>query len=270
MRQLADCHMHTELCGHACGTPGDMFRAVAESNLIGAIMTEHLPLKPELDPEGIYSMRGDVDLLYVAELRDMRFDWDGADLVIGAEADWLSSDPEWTRKSVESARRQGVEVVLGSIHFIDGWAFDDPAFIHEWERVDVDRMWEQYFSEWIKAAKSGLFEVMAHPDLVKKFGYRATNERELIQEAARIVAEAGVLVEVSTAGWRKPVAEQYPSVEFIKACIEHGGNFTLGSDAHAPSEVGYEFDRAADLLLSLGVKKVAYPQRERMIRWLNL
>lgn len=270
MRQLADCHMHTELCGHACGTPEDVFRAVSEKGLIGAVMTEHLPLKPELDPEGIYSMRGEVDLLYVAELRDLRFDWDGADLVIGAEADWLSADPEWTRVSVESARKQGVEVILGSIHFLDGWAFDDPAYMGEWEHRNVDKVWEDYFTEWAQAARSGLFDVMAHADLVKKFGYRATNERELVHEAARVAAEAGVLIEVSTAGWRKPVGEQYPSVEFIKACVEHGVNFTLGSDAHAPSEVGYEFDRAADLLQSLGVEKIAYPQRERNIRWLSL
>lgn len=270
MRQLADCHMHTELCGHATGTASQMLKAVRDAGLVGAVMTEHLPLKEEFDPLGIYSMRGDVDMLYVAELRDLRFDWDGADLVIGAESDWLSVDPAWTHESVASARKAGVEVVLGSVHFLDGWAFDDPNYVEEWEKHDVDKVWEQYFTEWGKAASSGLFDVMSHPDLVKKFGYYHSNPAEIYDEAARIAAEAGVLVEVSTAGWRKPVAEQYPSVDFIKRFIDHGVNFTLGSDAHDPKEVGYRLDDAADLLLSLGVKRAAYPQKNGDIRWLDL
>lgn len=270
MRRLADCHMHTELCGHAKGTPSQMFKAVQDAGLAGAILTEHLPLKPELDPEGIYSMRGDVDVLYVAELRDIRFDWDDADLVIGAEADWLSSDPDWTRASVARAREIGVEVVLGSVHFLDGWAFDDPNYIAEWEKREVDKVWEQYFSEWAKAASSGIFDVMAHLDLVKKFGHRSQYEEDFAQEAARVAAENNLLIEVSTAGWRKPVNELYPSIPFIKACIERGVDFTLGSDAHCPSEVGYRLNDAADILQSLGVSRVAYPQRERRIKWLDL
>lgn len=270
MRRLADCHMHTELCGHAEGTPSDMFKAVVENGLAGAVMTEHLPLKPELDPEGIYSMRGNIDLLYVAELRDIRFDWDGADLVIGAESDWISVDPEWTAESVRSARKSGVEVVLGSVHFLDGWAFDDPNYLEEWDKRDVDQVWEQYFSEWCKAASSGLFDVMSHPDLVKKFGHIASNPLDFYEEAARVAGEAGVLVEVSTAGWRKPVKEQYPAVGFINRLKDHGVSFTLGSDAHSPSEVAYRLDDAADLLLSLGVKQCAYPQKGGEVRWLDL
>lgn len=262
--------MHTELCGHAVGTPSDMLTAVVKAGLAGAVMTEHLPLKPELDPEGIYSMRGDVDLLYVAELRDLRFDWDDADLVIGAESDWLSVDPEWTAQSVASARKAGVEVVLGSVHFLDGWAFDDPNYLEEWDNRDVDKVWEQYFSEWCKAASSGLFDVMSHPDLVKKFGHYATNPLDFYEEAARVAAQAGVLVEVSTAGWRKPVKEQYPAVDFIKRLHAHGVSFTLGSDAHDPQEVGYRLNDAADLLLSLGVETCAYPQKKGEVRWLEL
>lgn len=270
MRRLADCHMHTELCGHAKGTPSEMYKAVKAAGLAGAIITEHLPLKPELDPEGIYSMRGDVDSLYVAELRDIRFDWDDSDLVIGAEADWLVDDPQWTIDSVARARAQGIEVVLGSIHFLSGWAFDDPAYISEWDKRDVDKVWENYFNEWAKAASSGIFEVMAHLDLVKKFGHRSQYEEDFAQEAARVASENQVLIEVSTAGWRKPVNELYPSTTFIKACAERGVNFTLGSDAHCPSEVGYRLNDAADILQSFGVEKVAYPQKEGRIKWLEL
>lgn len=270
MRRLADCHMHTVLCGHACGEPAEMLNAIIEKNLLGGIITEHLPLDPSLDPEGIYSMRGDVDLLYVAELRDLRFDWDKANLVIGAEADWLSSDPEFTKRSVTEARKAGVEVVLGSVHFLNGWAFDDPAYLHEWEERDVEKVYDEYFSAWVDAASSGLFDVMAHPDLVKKFGHRSKREDDFAAEVARVAKENNVLLEVSTAGLRKPVQEIYPSELFIKHSIAKGCDFTLGSDAHSPMEVGYKLDKAADLLLSLGKDRVAYPQKEGRIQWIDL
>lgn len=270
MRRLADCHMHTELCGHACGTASDMLAAVERAGLVGAVMTEHLPLKPELDPDGTYSMRGDVDLLYVAELRDLRFDWDGADLVIGAESDWLSEDPDWTAQSVREARSAGVEVVLGSVHFLDGWSFDDPSQIAEWDSRDIDSVWERYFTEWCKAASSGLFDVMAHPDLVKKFGHIASNPADFYDEAVRVAAEAGVLLEVSTAGWRKPIGQLYPDEYMIERLIEAGVGLTLSSDAHHPDEVGYRLQEAADVLVRLGATRTAYPQRDGRVRWLDL
>jgi len=247
-----------------------MIDAIAWAGLYGAVMTEHLPLKRELDPDGIYSMRGDIDLLYVAELRDMRFDWDGLNLVIGAEADWISTDVAWTKESVRSAREKGIEVVLGSVHFLDGWAFDDPDQREVWDTKEVDKVWEQYFSEWCKAAQSGLFDVMAHPDLVKKFGHFARDAAQYYDEASRVAASAGVLCEVSTAGWRKPVGQLYPDSLMIELLIQRGVGLTMGSDAHAPDEVAYRFDTCARTLYELGARQVAYPQRERRVTWLEL
>jgi len=270
MRALADCHIHSELCGHAQGTPAQMVQAIVDAGLYGAVITEHLPLKPELDPDGVYSMRGDIDVLYVAELRDIRFDWDGLNLVIGAEADWISDDIAWTHQSVDEARKKGIEVVLGSIHFLDGWAFDDPSLIERWDAVDVDAIWEQYFTQWCAAARSGLFDVMAHPDLVKKFGHFASNAADFYDEASRVAAESGVLCEVSTGGLRKPVGQLYPDTLMIELLVQRGVGLTMGSDAHSPAEVAYGFDECAHTLYGLGARQIAYPQRERRVTWLEL
>jgi histidinol-phosphatase (PHP family) len=233
-------------------------------------MTEHLPLKPELDVDGTYAMRGDIDTLYVAELRDIRFDWDGLDLVIGAEADWISTDPEWTYASVRDAREKGIEVVLGSVHFLDGWAFDDPAQNEVWDTRVVEEVWEQYFTQWCEATQSGLFDVMAHPDLVKKFGHIARNAADYYDEASRVALESGVLCEVSTAGWRKPVGQLYPDSLMIELLVQRGVGLTMGSDAHDPCEVAYRFEDCAQELYALGARQVAYPQRERRVTWLEL
>ncbi|MCL2024978.1 MAG: histidinol-phosphatase HisJ family protein [Coriobacteriia bacterium] len=270
MRVLVDCHMHTQLCGHATGTLAQMVRAVADSGLIGAVMTEHLPLKPELDPDGIYAMRGDIDEQYVEQLRRIRGEWGGVGVVIGVEADWIASDPEWTRESVHDARAKGVEVVLGSVHFLDGWAFDDPDMMTEWDNRDVQAVWDEYFTQWCAAARSGLFEVMSHPDLVKKFGHIVDNALDYYDEAARVAAETGVLCEVSTAGWRKPVNELYPHETMIELLIQRGVGLTMASDAHNPSEVAYRFDDCAQVLYQLGARQIAYPQREGRVTWLEL
>jgi histidinol-phosphatase (PHP family) len=247
-----------------------MVQAIVDKGLYGAVMTEHLPLKPELDPQGIYSMRGDIDTLYVAELRDIRFDWDDLNLVIGAEADWISTDLDWTHESVKDARAKGVEVVLGSVHFLDGWAFDDPGQVGLWDDRVIEEVWAQYFSEWCKAAGSGLFDVMAHPDLVKKFGHIAHNAADYYDEASRVAAQSGVLCEVSTAGWRKPVGQLYPDSLMIELLIQRGVGLTMGSDAHAPDEVAYRFEECSRHLYELGARQVAYPQREGRVIWLEL
>jgi histidinol-phosphatase (PHP family) len=129
----------------------------------------------------------------------------------------------------------------------------------------VDAVWESYFDRLIDAACSGVFDVMAHPDLVKKFGHKPASDASLLyDEAARAFAEAGVAAEVSTAGFRKPVGEMYPGEAFLAALARHSVPMTLGSDAHHPSEVGYCFAEAASALRAAGYTRIAwYKQRVR-------
>jgi len=105
-----------------------------------------------------------------------------------------------------------------------------------------------------------MFDVMAHPDLVKKFGhFPSFDRRELYAEGAQVAADAGVLIEVSTAGLRKPVGELYPGAEFLAAFRAAGVAATVGSDAHEPAEVGFEIDAAYDALQTAGYDRVAFP-----------
>ncbi len=153
-------------------------------------------------------------------------------------------------------------MVLGSVHFLDDWAFDDPNLLERWDRTDVDAAWLRYFELVWDAAGSGLFDVMAHPDLVKKFGYRpAFDTSDLFDATAAAFARAGVAVEVSTAGLRKPVGELYPSTDFLAACARAGVSATLGSDAHHPDEVGFAFDVARTALLAAGYDRLVYFER---------
>jgi histidinol-phosphatase (PHP family) len=145
------------------------------------------------------------------------------------------------------------------VHFIDGLAVDgEPRLVDE---VGVEEAWARYFATLGRAAASGLFDSLSHPDLVKIFGHRA--EGFDYSEIADAVRDAGVAVEVSTAGLRKPVGELYPHPDLLAACRERGVPVTTGSDAHVPSLVGHEFDRARELLRAAGYETVTvFEQRQ--------
>jgi len=262
VRKLVDCHIHTARCGHASGTVDDYVTQGVRKGLYGMVITEHLALPDDVDPGHHLSMPA-CDLEdYLVEVDFARNRYPEIALVTGLEADYLAGREHETAAALDVARAHadGARFVLGSVHFIGDWAFDDPHHVEEWDHRDVDAAWREYFSLWASAAKSGMFDVMAHPDLVKKFGHFPTfDPRELYAEAARVAAEAGVLIEVSTAGLRKPVGELYPGPDLLAAFSAAGVAATVGSDAHEPSEVGYQIDAAYDALAAAGYATVAFP-----------
>jgi histidinol-phosphatase (PHP family) len=260
MRELIDCHIHTERCGHGTGTVAQMVGAAVFRGLSGIVMTEHLPLPTELDPTNHLSMPCEQLEPYAEEVREQAARVKGLDIVLGAEADWLPGREQYAEEVRAAAAELGVAVLLGSVHFIEEWAFDDPHNLDEWDARDIDTVWEEYFAQWCEAAESGLFDVMAHPDLVKKFGHRPNFDPcGLYDEAAAAAARGGVLIEVSTAGLRKPVGELYPGPELLASFRERGVGATVGSDAHATDEVGYHIEDAYRALADAGYEEVRFP-----------
>ena len=112
-----------------------------------------------------------------------------------------------------------------------------------------------------RAAQSGLFDSLSHPDLVKIFGARV--DAFDYTAVADAIADSGVAVEVSTAGLRRPVGELYPHPDLLAACRERGVPATTGSDAHVPELVGRDFDRARELLRSAGYETVTVFEQRR-------
>jgi histidinol-phosphatase (PHP family) len=262
VRNLIDCHMHTALCGHATGIVEDYVKAGVKMGLLGMAMTEHMALPRNLDQGRHLSMRPRDLEDYMVEVEFARTQFPQISIATGLEADYLRGREAETATALDAARdyNGGVTFVLGSVHFIGDWAFDDPNLIDEWEYRDVDAAWRDYFELWCEAAGSGLFDAMAHPDLIKKFGYFPSfDPRGLYAKAARCAADAGVAIEVSTAGLRRPVAELYPGPELLSAFASAGVRATVGSDAHDPLEVGYRIDAALDALLAAGYQTFSLP-----------
>jgi histidinol-phosphatase (PHP family) len=145
------------------------------------------------------------------------------------------------------------DYVIGSVHFLDGWGFDDARYLAGFESWNIDELYTRYFDVIGASAETGLFDTIGHCDLVKKFGHRPhTDPGEWYTSVAARFARAGVCVEVNTGGLRKPVAEAYPHPSLLGALRAAGVPVTFGSDAHAPGEVAADFATACDLLRQAG------------------
>jgi histidinol-phosphatase (PHP family) len=240
----------------------DYVEAARAAGLSTICFTDHLPL-PGGWPQH-YSMAAGEVAAYVQDVRAAALDaraWGGPEILCGIEADWLPACQAYTRDTLATL---DLDMVLGSVHFLDEWAFDDPDLIERYRSVDTDALWERYFDEFADAARSRLFDVMAHPDLVKKFGSRpSADPSALYEEAAESMADSGCAVEVNTAGLRKPAAEIYPSLSLLAACRRRGVPATIGSDAHDPREVGADRGSARALLQEAGYRSVVVFRHRR-------
>lgn len=178
----------------------------------------------------------------------------GLPVKVGIEVDWIPGREE------EIARVLAPypwDVVLGSVHFLGPWCVDFSPDVG-WPERNVDEVFEAYYRELARAAASGLFDVLAHPDLVKKFGHWPSfDPAPLWRDVVRAAAGAGCCVEVSTAGLEKPVGEIYPALEFLRMFREAGVPITLASDAHVPEEVGRHMDAAVSWAKQAGYDRVA-------------
>jgi histidinol-phosphatase (PHP family) len=183
---------------------------------------------------------------------------------LGLEVDFVPGAEERTASLLE---RCDLDYVLGSVHFVGDRAVDHEGWDIWTQAGDPDAVWRRYFEALAEAAGSGLFDVLAHPDLVKVWGSGRPRPRRdprfYYEPAVEAIAESGVAVEVSTAGLRKPVAELYPAADLARMCLEAGTSFTLSSDAHAPAEVGHAYERAIAEMRDWGIEEIATFERRR-------
>ncbi|MEM2906201.1 MAG: histidinol-phosphatase HisJ family protein [Candidatus Bathyarchaeia archaeon] len=251
-RVLVDYHVHTSLCGHAEGTPERYVRSAARKGLKELGFSDHLIF--HLDNRD-YSMPLSQLPEYIDSVRRLQARFSEPRVKLGVEVDYAPAVVEAIDRTLNGAK---LDYVLGSVHTVRGWVFDDERYIARYKTEDIDRLWDDYFRLVQEAARTGLFDAIAHPDLVKKFGYRPKKDpARLYVEAVDAFKEAGVCVEVNTSGLRKPVREIYPSEAFLRLCFEEHLPVTLGSDAHSPYEVAEGFEQALSMLGRVGYKQVA-------------
>ncbi|ADI02343.1 histidinol-phosphatase [Syntrophothermus lipocalidus] len=163
-------------------------------------------------------------------------------------------------------KKWDLDFVIGSVHFIDGWGFDRPDSRSGFDGADIDELYERYFRLVAQAVRSGLFDVIGHLDLIKIWGHRPARKRDLeyVEPFLLQMKRSGVVVEINTAGLRKPVNEMYPSPSLLKALFEADIPITFGSDAHEPGDVGRDLAKARELARQAGYRWcVGFDRRQR-------
>jgi histidinol-phosphatase (PHP family) len=148
------------------------------------------------------------------------------------------------------------DVLLGSVHWLGTWRFDvlsDPQVLAEWDHRDIDTVWEEYTRAMEELGASGVCDVFAHPDLVKIAGRVPGVPDEFYDRITEAAVRSGMAAEVSSAGWRKPLGEEYPAPPLLKRFVDHGVPLTTASDAHTLPDVAERADDLRALLANAGV-----------------
>jgi histidinol-phosphatase (PHP family) len=184
------------------------------------------------------------------------------DLRLGIEADFVPGREDRMASLLDGC---DWDYVVGSVHFLRDRSLDMEKYSVWGAGESPERVWRRYFETVAESARSGLYDIIGHPDLVKVWGRAAPRPdgdlRRYYEPAVEAFSEAGVAVELSTAGWRKPAGEQYPAEPFLEMLVDAGCPLALSSDAHVPDQLGFEYERAAGLLESLGVGEIAVFER---------
>ncbi len=187
------------------------------------------------------------------------------DLKLGVEMDFVPGREDRIANVLDG---RPWDYVVGSIHFLRDVSLDSEDYSIWGTGESADKVWRRYFETLAESARSGLYDIIGHPDLVKVWGKGAPvpdgDLRRYYDIAVEAFADSGVAVEFSTAGWRKPVGEQYPAVPYLEMLVDAGCPIALSSDAHTVEQIGFEYERAQELLESVGVSEIAvFERRER-------
>jgi histidinol-phosphatase (PHP family) len=229
--------------------------------------TDHIPLyflPPERRDPRLAMREEDFDG-YVSEVRDLEREFAGRiPIRLGLEADYAEGHEASLEKWLS---RADWDLVLGSVHWVSGDWIDAPESAdRRFAREGVETLYGEYYRLLARAASSGLFDVLTHFDLPKKHGHRPARPLEDAEEAAiAAVRKAGCAIEISSAGLRKPVGEAYPEPRLLRRMVEEGIPVTFSSDAHAPAEVGWGYEKTLRLARACGVSEYVTFERRRKI-----
>jgi histidinol-phosphatase (PHP family) len=252
-----DYHTHHERCGHARGRLADYVEAAIAANLEEIGLSDHSPIyhleksqypRPEPQP----AMERAELPAYIDEMLAIRARFgDRIGVRLGVESDYIDG---WAGHYRRLWRSYALDYVIGSIHWLGAWSIFDPVPPAGQTEASV---LEAYFAATRQAARSGIFQIIGHIDCIKTSGTLEVGATPLAIRTIKTLAECDVAVELNTSGWRKRCGECYPSPALLEICHHYRVAVTIGSDAHAPDEVGAGLERAVRLLKEIGYREVA-------------
>jgi histidinol-phosphatase (PHP family) len=253
-----DIHNHTTRCNHAEGTIDEYIQRAIELGIDVYGFSEHAPM--DFDPH--YRLAFEEMEAYRDDVLSAKEKYkDQIDILFGYEVDYLPGHMD------ERVLNAEVDYMIGSVHFIDKWSFDNPEFLSGWKDRDVDEIWQAYFEAIEAMAKFGRFDIVGHLDLIKVFKYLPKQDvRLLAKDALKAIKNANMVLELNAAGLRKPIGEIYPSQALLEEAYELDIPITFGSDAHTPEQVGFAYEEVTKVAKDIGyTKAITFAKRDRAL-----
>lgn len=260
--ELVNTHIHTGFCGHGEGSVEQHAKAASAAGVSTLAFTEHYPLSSEFDPLTYLSMAHESLDEYCNSVLHVRDEHPEMQILLGCELDWLGEKED---RCISSSDLDRFQVILGSVHFIDAWAFDDPSHRDQWEKEGPDKIWRRYFEIWIEAVLSDKpFTIMAHPDLAKKFNYYPSFDlKPLYEQAAEAMRVSGRMAEVNTSGGYYACSEMFPAPDLLREFYRAGVPCTIGTDAHHPDNIARGLKTGLKLMYDCGYREVTVPTHKK-------
>lgn len=253
---IVDLHNHTKLCNHAEGEVFEYVEKAIECGVKYFGFSDHAPM----DFDEKYRMSFNDMPKYEKEILEAKDKYQKKiEILLGYEVDFLPGHMD------EIVLNSNVDYLIGSVHFIDEWGFDNPEFIGHYEHQDIDEIWQKYFDTIESMANSRLFDIVGHLDLIKVFKFMPKKSIESIaKNAMSAIKKADMTLEINVAGFRKPIGEAYPSLNLLKEAYDLKIPITFSSDAHKPEQVGLFDKEVVDMARAVGYKEcVYYKNRKR-------
>jgi len=251
-----DLHNHTTRCNHAKGSMESYIQRAIELGIDIYGFSEHAPM----DFDEHYRLKFSEMNDYIRDVKNLQEKYkDNIKILLGYEIDYLKDHID---KRVLSA---DVDYMIGSIHFLGKWGFDNPEFNHEYKNRNIDDIWQEYFNNIEAMTKTNHFDIVGHLDLIKVFNFMPKKDIRLIaKNALKAIKKSNMVLELNTAGLRKPCKEIYPSASLLEMAYELNIPITFSSDAHAIGQVGFKYDEATKLAKNIGyTKAVTFERREK-------
>jgi len=255
---VADYHVHTSASQDAMGEMEDFIKIADQRKMDEIGFSEHIILHHINNYP-----RMPVALLpnYVERISEARRR-SKVSVKLGAEVEFFPYEIDAVK---EFTKGFPFDYVMGSAHFVGNWSVY--SLRNEYPKRDIYQAYKEYFEVIRELAGSRAFDVIAHPDIIKIFGFKPNNDiSDILSETAGEMGKHGICLEINTGGLRKPCKEIYPSKQFLQASYDNGVPITFGSDAHKPEELGMDLDKAVRLAKEVGYKQFCkFNKRERVL-----
>ncbi|TXT61123.1 MAG: Histidinol-phosphatase [Promethearchaeota archaeon] len=273
-----DWHTHNILCGHAQGNLEDYVLEAIKKNIDSLGFSDHFPYEMLNSLEGIpyeeYSMTLQEMESYVFQAKKLREEYeDQLNIRIGFELDFIENQERLQNHYLEPLSTE-IDYLLGSIHLLSSkenkkWCVDDNRFIGEYKKQGIVNVYLEYYKTMRKmiSSKDFDFDIVSHFDLPKKYRFFPQKKESVKEEVLKtldLIKEHNLAIEINTGGFRKDVGEQYPSISIIKEIKKLDIPVLLGSDAHKPEEIAFEFEKMIKLLKDMEFNKLAHFKKRKI------